>query len=186
MYESVIFLFVMHPYDVGDALFISGDWCQVEEIALQYTQVVRYDGVKIWYPNHVLCAGAVMNITRSAKRWESFKVQQFLDAFVTRNLSQHQVVRLRNYHCSRNAVLGSLFHRQYMQNVAMSSDTTTKQCCTLAYCRSLGRIRSLVSASMHMLMLNGHTHLSMGNVQCQLILQRHLIMSKQLPDYCGT
>ncbi len=74
MYESVIFLFVMHPYDVGDALFISSDWCQVEEIALQYTQVVRYDGVKIWYPNHVLCAGAVMNITRSAKRWESFKV----------------------------------------------------------------------------------------------------------------
>ena len=74
MYESVIFLFVMHPYDVGDALFISGDWCQVEEIALQYTQVVRYDGVKIWYPNYVLCAGAIMNITRSAKRWESFKV----------------------------------------------------------------------------------------------------------------
>ncbi|DBA70546.1 TPA: hypothetical protein ACH3X2_011943 [Trebouxia sp. C0005] len=74
MYESVIFLFVMHPYDVGDALFISNDWCQVEEIALQYTQVVRYDGVKIWYPNYVLCAGAVMNITRSAKRWESFKV----------------------------------------------------------------------------------------------------------------
>lgn len=39
MYESVIFLFVMHPYDVGDALFINGDWCSVEEIALQYTQV---------------------------------------------------------------------------------------------------------------------------------------------------
>lgn len=76
MYESVIFLFVMHPYDVGDALFISSDWCQVEEIALQYTQVVRYDGVKIWYPNYVLCAGAVMNITRSAKRWESFKVSK--------------------------------------------------------------------------------------------------------------
>ena len=75
MYESVIFLFVMHPYDVGDALFISGDWCQVEEIALQYTQVVRFDGVKIWYPNYVLCAGAVMNITRSAKRWECFKVK---------------------------------------------------------------------------------------------------------------
>ena len=39
MYETVIFLFVMHPYDVGDALFINGDWCSVEEIALQYTQV---------------------------------------------------------------------------------------------------------------------------------------------------
>lgn len=74
MYESVIFLFVMHPYDVGDALFINGDWCSVEEIALQYTQVVRYDNVRIWYPNYVLCAGAVMNITRSAKRWESYKV----------------------------------------------------------------------------------------------------------------
>ncbi len=89
MYESVIFLFVMHPYDVGDALFISNDWCQVEEIALQYTQVVRYDGVKIWYPNYVLCAGAVMNITRSAKRWESFKVCDA--AFVVYTSDRHAV-----------------------------------------------------------------------------------------------
>ena len=46
----------------------------VEEIALQYTMVQRYDGVRIWWPNHVLCNGAVMNISRSAFRWESYKV----------------------------------------------------------------------------------------------------------------
>ena len=65
-----------HPdaADVGDALFINTEWSMVEEIALQYTMVQRYDGVRIWWPNHVLCNGAVMNISRSAFRWESYKV----------------------------------------------------------------------------------------------------------------
>ncbi len=60
--------------DVGDALFINTEWSMVEEIALQYTMVQRYDGVRIWWPNHVLCNGAVMNISRSGFRWESYKV----------------------------------------------------------------------------------------------------------------
>ena len=60
--------------DVGDALFINTEWSMVEEIALQYTMVQRYDGVRIWWPNHVLCNGAVMNISRSSFRWESYKV----------------------------------------------------------------------------------------------------------------
>ena len=65
-----------HPdaADVGDALFINTEWSMVEEIALQYTMVQRYDGVRIWWPNHVLCNGAVMNISRSSFRWESYKV----------------------------------------------------------------------------------------------------------------
>lgn len=71
--QSIMFLFVVHPYDVGDALFINTEWSMVEEIALQYTLVQRYDGVRIWWPNHVLAAGAVMNISRSAFRWESYK-----------------------------------------------------------------------------------------------------------------
>eukprot|EP00891_Asterochloris_glomerata_P001949 jgi/Astpho2/1949/gw1.00038.393.1_t len=74
LYESIVFLFVIHPYDVGDALFINTEWSMVEEIALQYTMVQRYDGVRIWWPNHVLCNGAVMNISRSGFRWESYKL----------------------------------------------------------------------------------------------------------------
>ncbi|KAK9823582.1 hypothetical protein WJX72_003976 [[Myrmecia] bisecta] len=74
MYESVIFLFVVHPFDVGDVLLVNGDWCKVEEIALQNTILLRWDGVKIWQPNHILSNGAVMNVSRSANRWEGFKV----------------------------------------------------------------------------------------------------------------
>ena len=47
---------------------------QVEEIALQHTTLLRWDGVKIWYPNARLCLEPIMNVARSSKRWEAFKV----------------------------------------------------------------------------------------------------------------
>ncbi|KAK9786905.1 hypothetical protein WJX73_008469, partial [Symbiochloris irregularis] len=75
LYESVIFLFVVHPYDVGDVLLIDGVWHQVEEIALTVTMVTRWDGVKLWFPNVKLASGEVANVSRSNNRWEGFKVQ---------------------------------------------------------------------------------------------------------------
>ena len=74
IFQSMLFLFVTQPYDVGDALLIDGDWCCVEQIALQYTQVLRFDNVRIWFPNQVLAAAAVTNISRSANAKESYKV----------------------------------------------------------------------------------------------------------------
>lgn len=52
-------------------------WCcraKVEEIALLNTIFVRWDGIKIWYPNVKLSSEAVMNVARSNNRWEGFKV----------------------------------------------------------------------------------------------------------------
>ena len=46
----------------------------MEEIRLLSTILVRWDGIKIYYPNFKLSNEAVMNVTRSANRWESFKV----------------------------------------------------------------------------------------------------------------
>ena len=37
--------------------------------------MVRWDGVKVWYPNAKLNAEAVFNVTRSDPRWEGFKVR---------------------------------------------------------------------------------------------------------------
>ena len=125
MYEAVIFLFVMHPLDVGDVLMgqdgswlqvrrqryadtfygsilacgglvkQSGErigntaivqhalacmqgvgltWPQVEEMALQNLTLRRSDGVRIYYPIAKLCTEPIFNVTRSALRWEGFKV----------------------------------------------------------------------------------------------------------------
>lgn len=47
---------------------------QVVEISLQCTLFQRWDGIRIYYPNAKLSMEAILNITRSANRWEGFKV----------------------------------------------------------------------------------------------------------------
>ena len=86
MYENVIFLFVVHPYDVGDALLVDGVWHSVVEISLQTTAIVRWDGIKLWVPNSKIRAGEVANISSSQNRWEGFKVRPS-DQFPVASLS---------------------------------------------------------------------------------------------------
>ena len=47
---------------------------QVEEMALQNLTLRRSDGVRIFYPITKLCKEPILNISRSANRWEGFKV----------------------------------------------------------------------------------------------------------------
>eukprot|EP00884_Botryococcus_braunii_P005990 jgi/Botrbrau1/15392/Bobra.43_2s0020.1 len=84
LYESVVFLFSVHPYDVGDCLFLNDLWHQVEEIHLQNTTFKRYDGVKIYYPTSKLVTEPIFNISRSANRWDSFKV--LVDISISRDV----------------------------------------------------------------------------------------------------
>ncbi|KAL5371329.1 hypothetical protein DPSP01_014337 [Paraphaeosphaeria sporulosa] len=63
---SCIFLFVKHPYDVGDRIDITGDQLTVERISLLYTIFKRVDSSKIVQtPNIVLNSLWIENITRS-------------------------------------------------------------------------------------------------------------------------
>ncbi|KAL0039998.1 hypothetical protein WJX79_001782 [Trebouxia sp. C0005] len=80
MFDSVIFLFVVHAFDVGDGILINGDLHKVEEIALNMTVLKRWDGCRIWYPNSLINVVPILNITRSENKWEFFKV--FLDVGV--------------------------------------------------------------------------------------------------------
>ncbi|EIE26550.1 hypothetical protein COCSUDRAFT_39616 [Coccomyxa subellipsoidea C-169] len=76
IYEAVIFLFVVHPFDVGDVLLIGAEstWHQVEEVALQNIVLRRADGVRIFFPITKLSVEPVLNVSRSNNRWEGFKV----------------------------------------------------------------------------------------------------------------
>ena len=53
---------------------------QVEEMALQNLTLRRSDGVRIFYPITKLCKEPILNISRSANRWEGFKVGRRLPA----------------------------------------------------------------------------------------------------------
>ena len=49
-------------------------WHQVAAIGLLHTQLQRWDGVRVWWPNARLAAEPVANVSRSAKRWEGLRL----------------------------------------------------------------------------------------------------------------
>ncbi|GMY05368.1 mechanosensitive ion channel protein 6-like [Fagus crenata] len=65
VFEALVFLFVMHPYDVGDRCEIEGVQMVVEEMNILTTVFLRYDNAKIIYPNSILATKPVNNFYRS-------------------------------------------------------------------------------------------------------------------------
>ncbi|KAJ0969820.1 hypothetical protein J5N97_022697 [Dioscorea zingiberensis] len=65
IFEAIIFLFVMHPFDVGDRCEVEGIQMIVEEMNILTTVFLRYDNQKIIYPNSLLATKPISNIYRS-------------------------------------------------------------------------------------------------------------------------
>ncbi|XP_010066309.2 mechanosensitive ion channel protein 6 [Eucalyptus grandis] len=65
IFEAIVFLFVMHPYDVGDRCQIDGVQLVVEEMNILTTMFLRDDNQKIIYPNSTLATKAIGNYYRS-------------------------------------------------------------------------------------------------------------------------
>ncbi|KAF5205135.1 Mechanosensitive ion channel protein [Thalictrum thalictroides] len=65
VFESIIFVFVMHPFDVGDRCVIDGVQMIVEEMNILTTVFLRYDNEKIFYPNSTLSTKPISNFYRS-------------------------------------------------------------------------------------------------------------------------
>ncbi|KAF9621747.1 hypothetical protein IFM89_027601 [Coptis chinensis] len=65
VFEAIIFLFVMHPFDVGDRCEIEGVQMVVEEMNILTTVFLRFDNQKIIYPNSVLSTKPISNYYRS-------------------------------------------------------------------------------------------------------------------------
>ncbi|KAK2442346.1 mechanosensitive ion channel protein [Trifolium repens] len=64
-FEAIIFLFFMHPYDVGDRCEIDQIEMVVEEINIFTTVFVGSDKRKIILPNNILATKAIHNFRRS-------------------------------------------------------------------------------------------------------------------------
>ncbi|KAL8142534.1 hypothetical protein V2J09_015566 [Rumex salicifolius] len=65
VFESIIFLFVIHPYDVGDRCEIDTVQMVVEEMNILTTVFLRYDNQKIIFPNYILLTKPIGNFYRS-------------------------------------------------------------------------------------------------------------------------
>ncbi|KAK8535319.1 hypothetical protein V6N12_056841 [Hibiscus sabdariffa] len=65
MFEAIIFVFVMHPFDVGDRCVVDGVQLLVEEMNILTTVFLKLDNEKVYYPNSVLATKAISNYYRS-------------------------------------------------------------------------------------------------------------------------
>ncbi|MCO5567277.1 hypothetical protein L7F22_020967 [Adiantum nelumboides] len=61
VFEAIVFLFIMHPFDVGDRCIVDGNQLVVEEMNILSTLFVRNTGEKIWYPNSLLATKFIFN-----------------------------------------------------------------------------------------------------------------------------
>ncbi|XVF67985.1 hypothetical protein PTKIN_Ptkin10aG0165900 [Pterospermum kingtungense] len=65
IFESIIFLFIIHPFDVGDRCEIDGVQLVVEEMNILTTVFLRYDNLKMTFPNSILWTKPIGNYYRS-------------------------------------------------------------------------------------------------------------------------
>ncbi|KAK1399176.1 Mechanosensitive ion channel 10-like protein [Heracleum sosnowskyi] len=73
IFEAIIFVFVMHPFDVGDRCVIDGVQMIVEEMNILTTVFLRYDMEKIYYLNSVLATKPINNFYRSPDMGDSLE-----------------------------------------------------------------------------------------------------------------
>lgn len=77
--NSLIFLFVIHPYDIGDRVFIKIDGeienLVVAELNVFSTVFYRWNGTCVYIPNNVLSGLVITNVRRSGIIADSHKIQ---------------------------------------------------------------------------------------------------------------
>ncbi|GER42369.1 mechanosensitive ion channel family protein [Striga asiatica] len=73
VFEAIIFVFVIHPFDVGDRCEVDGVQMIVEEMNILTTVFLRYDNQKIIYPNVTLATRPISNYYRSPDMGDSIE-----------------------------------------------------------------------------------------------------------------
>ncbi|PWZ17952.1 Mechanosensitive ion channel protein 10 [Zea mays] len=71
VFEALIFVFIMHPFDVGDRCVIDGTQMIVEEMNILTTVLLKNDNEKIYYPNSVLSTKPISNFYRSPNMYDT-------------------------------------------------------------------------------------------------------------------
>lgn len=96
LFESMLFIFSIHPYDVGDMVMIDDSHMFVLEFGLFSTTFQRVDGQVVVAPNSILSSKKhIVNIRRSGPMWE---ITEVMVSFETPLEVLHEFrTRLRQY-----------------------------------------------------------------------------------------
>ncbi|XP_056166781.1 mechanosensitive ion channel protein 10-like [Syzygium oleosum] len=71
LFEAILFVFVMHPFDVSDCCVVDEVEMEVEDMNILTTVFLKNNGEKISYPNSVLSSKPISNFNRSPNMSES-------------------------------------------------------------------------------------------------------------------
>ncbi|KAG2610216.1 mechanosensitive ion channel protein 10-like [Panicum virgatum] len=71
VFEALIFVFIMHPFDVGDRCVVDGTQMIVEEMNILTTVFLKNDNEKVYYPNSVLSTKPISNFYRSPNMYDT-------------------------------------------------------------------------------------------------------------------
>ncbi|RUS16522.1 Mechanosensitive ion channel-domain-containing protein [Endogone sp. FLAS-F59071] len=75
LFENIIFVFVTHPYDAGDRVFIDGNEWIIHNMGLISTSFRQWDGTILYVRNTVLTKKNIFNIRRSGPMGEFIEIQ---------------------------------------------------------------------------------------------------------------
>ncbi|KAK5823217.1 hypothetical protein F5H01DRAFT_317753 [Linnemannia elongata] len=70
-FESMVFIFVMRPFDVGDRIELDGAYFTIITIHILSTELKRGDGMHVFSPNYVLATRNINNLSRSSDHVEN-------------------------------------------------------------------------------------------------------------------
>lgn len=90
--NSFVFLFIIHPYDIGDSIVLRNDANFDEEeilivkhINIQTTLFQKWNGIEVRYLNHVISTSPITNLTRSKEQWEKIDFKLRIPAVSSSN-----------------------------------------------------------------------------------------------------
>ncbi|CAO3643705.1 unnamed protein product [Mucor hiemalis] len=74
-FEAIIFVFVTHPFDSGDRVFIQGENWVVHNVGLLVTTFLKWDGSIVYAKNSVLTTQYIINVRRSGRTGQTVDLQ---------------------------------------------------------------------------------------------------------------
>ncbi|KAF9569455.1 hypothetical protein CPC08DRAFT_623518 [Agrocybe pediades] len=74
-FDAIMLLFVTHPYDTGDRVFIGDENLVVKKVGLFATVFTRSDGTETYLFNSQLFSQFILNVRRSDKTFENLSMQ---------------------------------------------------------------------------------------------------------------
>jgi small-conductance mechanosensitive channel len=124
--NCVLFVFLMHPYDVGDRVIIDMMNLIVYRVNFISTEFIQWDGQRMYIPNTVLLGKVITNVRRSDPERESIILEMHVET--STDVLQTFEQRIRSFFEANKTEFDSNFALEFKQ-----IEKSNKLCFNLAY-----------------------------------------------------